>query len=453
MTRFALAAALFAGACWTSSKASGPAFPQEPAADSDATTGGSGYGGSTYAEGGILGILRQQDDAGFVSVFGSGDLSSGLDDTDVYGGLLGNDPAPPGLSDSDPAAAGRGTGGGGTGWGTIGTGSYGQIGSGSGTGSGYGRPGGMRPRPAVDQPVITLGTPTIQGDFDKNILRRYVRRYMNRLRYCYERQLLVSPTLAGTVTARFTIAPGGKVTSSTATGVDAELAGCVSKAIAAIEFAKPRGGKVDVTYPIVFRPAPSRSGSGGTGWGTIGAGSHGQIGSSSGSDDADIYGGPFGNAPEDDPTRTPGGGSGSSTIATRSYGQIGSGSGAGSGYGRGKGGLKDGGSSIAPSVSLGRPTLSGNLDKEKHVIRRYLSRELPKLRYCYERQLSVTPSIAGQLVARFTIDANGRVIRSTANGVHANVEGCVARTIHRIQFAKPQGGGELDVTYPIAFRP
>ena len=106
---------------------------------------------------------------------------------------------------------GVGPGGGGTGWGTIGTGRYGLIGHGSGTGSGYGSGsgrGGMRGRHA-SAPSIHIGNASATGDLDKNIIRRYIRRKLPQIRYCYEKQLLVKPNIQGTVVTQFQISPNG----------------------------------------------------------------------------------------------------------------------------------------------------------------------------------------------------------------------------------------------------
>src|SRR6185503_5387964 len=100
-----------------------------------------------------------------------------------------------------------------TGWGTIGTGHYGSIGHGSGTGSGYGvggGRGGMRGRTSA-VPSARLGVPTITGDLDKAIVRRYIKRNIAKITYCYEKQLLAKPGLAGTVSTQFFISPNGKV--------------------------------------------------------------------------------------------------------------------------------------------------------------------------------------------------------------------------------------------------
>jgi hypothetical protein len=184
-----------------------------------------------------------------------GDISSGFDDRNVSGGLIGNE-----VGEREGGfgygRAGVGPGGGGTGWGTIGTGYYGTLGHGTGTGTGYGvggGRGGLRGRTAA-APTVAIGQPSVQGDLDRVIIRRYIRRNIQKITYCYEKQLIGNPTLAGTVAVRFVIGPTGAVADVTATGLDDTVAGCVANAIKDIEF--PRavgGGAVQVNYPFTFR--------------------------------------------------------------------------------------------------------------------------------------------------------------------------------------------------------
>jgi hypothetical protein len=193
----------------------------------------------------------------FATLTGTGDISSGFDDENIYGGLLGNE-AGEMNGGFGFGRSGFGPGGGGTGWGTIGTGRYGVIGRGSGTGSGYGvggGRGGMRGRNS-SVPAVTIGQPSAQGDLDKAIIRRYIKRNLQKITYCYEKELLVNSKLAGTVMITFFIQPTGKVAQATATGVNGNVAKCVAAVIKGIEFPKPKnGGGVQVNYPFTFRPA------------------------------------------------------------------------------------------------------------------------------------------------------------------------------------------------------
>jgi hypothetical protein len=203
---------------------------------------------------GFLGSTALAHGGAFASLTGTGDLSSGFDDSDIYGGLLGNE-AGEMQGGFGYGRSGFGPGGGGTGWGTIGTGRYGTIGHGAGAGDGYGAGGGrggMRGRTAA-VPTVSIGQPSAEGDLDKAIIRRYIRRNQQKFQYCYEKQLLAKPTLSGTVLAQFFITPNGTVASSTGSGVDGEVASCVADVIKNIEFPKPKGGGgVKVNYPFAF---------------------------------------------------------------------------------------------------------------------------------------------------------------------------------------------------------
>lgn len=188
---------------------------------------------------GIIGHLETTEGGAFSTLTGTGDA-------DVYGGLLGDEVGEM-QGGFGVGTSGTGPDGGGTGWGTIGTGRYGTIGHGSGN-------GGMRGRKVT--PSVNIGNATATGDLDRNIIRRYIRRTLPQIRYCYEKELVAKPSLAGTVTAEFTIGIDGEVAASKAAGMDAVVATCIADAIKGIRFPKPRGGGVvHVRYPFTFRVA------------------------------------------------------------------------------------------------------------------------------------------------------------------------------------------------------
>ncbi len=206
---------------------------------------------------GFLGAIRSAQGGAFASLTGTGDFSSGLDDANVYGGLLGDETGEM-QGGFGFGRSGFGAGGGGTGWGTVGTGQYGTIGHGSGTGSGFGvgsGRGGMRGRKA-SPPQVRIGNAVATGDLDKNIIRRYIRRKLPRIKYCYEKQLLVRPDLSGDVVTQFQISPQGAVLNSKANGVSKDVSDCVAGVIQTIKFPKPKGGGlVQVRYPFTFVPS------------------------------------------------------------------------------------------------------------------------------------------------------------------------------------------------------
>jgi hypothetical protein len=199
---------------------------------------------------GILGTLAAEQYGALDSITGTGDIGSGFDDANVYGGLLGDEVG----EMKGGFGSGFGEGGGGTGWGTIGTGRYGTIGHGSGTGSGYGTGSGGMGK-GGGSPAASIGTPTVTGDLDKDIIRRYVRRKLPHIRYCYEKALLADPALEGTVRVSFVITQTGQAQNASATGLGDSVSGCVARLIETIQFPKPKGGGiVHVSYPFTFRP-------------------------------------------------------------------------------------------------------------------------------------------------------------------------------------------------------
>jgi Ca-activated chloride channel family protein len=140
-------------------------------------------------------------------------------------------------------------GGGGVAYGTgIGYGSIGTVGYGAGS-------SGLRGRTAA-MPDVVFATPTVVGDIDAAIIRRYVKRNLEKIRYCYEKKLATQHDLQGTITAVFAISPSGVVASSTADGMDTEVAQCVADVIKQIEFPSHEGGGItEIHYPFNFKPA------------------------------------------------------------------------------------------------------------------------------------------------------------------------------------------------------
>ncbi|CAN5753472.1 hypothetical protein BH11MYX3_BH11MYX3_46910 [soil metagenome] len=196
---------------------------------------------------------------GVTSLSATQDFSSGFHDVNSYGPEFGAD------------GNGRGTfGGGRTGddigggcslppCGLIGAGKYGTIGNGTKAGDGYGGPGnghgGMRTRTG-HPPGDMIGRPILDGDLDKATIKRYIKRSVDKIAYCYEKQLLANPNMGGTINVAFYIDPNGNVKSSQGQGFDANVASCVSNVISQISFPKPKnGGGVQVNYPFNFRPS------------------------------------------------------------------------------------------------------------------------------------------------------------------------------------------------------
>jgi hypothetical protein len=169
-----------------------------------------------------------------------GDLPAGLDEEDVRGGWLGDDPGD---------ARGFGSHPGGQLHATIGVGPSGPGAYGGPPGVGPGLLPGRRPRPA-----FVIGTPTVPEGIDRNLIRRYVRQKHAQLTHCYERELAVRPALAGTATTSFSIDAGGRVIAARAAGLGAPaVERCVEEVLRSIQF-PAGGGLVNVTsYPFTFQ--------------------------------------------------------------------------------------------------------------------------------------------------------------------------------------------------------
>jgi hypothetical protein len=89
---------------------------------------------------------------------------------------------------------------------------------------------------------------------DRNLIRRYVRQRHAQIAHCYERELVVSPTLRGTASTAFTIDENGRVIEARARGLgSAPVERCLEEVLRSIQF--PRGEIIRVTsYPFTFHP-------------------------------------------------------------------------------------------------------------------------------------------------------------------------------------------------------
>ena len=208
---------------------------------------------------GVLGLLKQQQGSQIASIFGK-DSALGADAQDALGGLLG-DQIGDAYGVGGLGMAGTGRGGGGTGAGTIGLGTLGTIGrgggggGGAGYGRGQGRLGGRRSR----APDVVPGQAIIRGSLDKEIIRRVIRRHINEIKYCYERELTTNPDLSGRVSIQFTISGQGQVIASVVQSSDMKspvVEQCIAQAVRRWLFPKPEGGGiVIVTYPFLLKAA------------------------------------------------------------------------------------------------------------------------------------------------------------------------------------------------------
>lgn len=210
---------------------------------------------------GVLGLLKSSSGSHLASIFGR-DSALGTDAEDALGGLIG-DQIGESYGLGGLGLSGTGRGGGGTGAGTIGLGTLGTIGKGGGGGSGagYGRGAGRLGGRRAKAPRVIAGRAQVRGALDKEIIRRIIRRNINKIKYCYQKELQGDSKLNGRVIVQFTISPTGQVVVSKvqkSTVGNRKVETCIARAVRRLLFPKPKGGGiVIVSYPFVLRTAGS----------------------------------------------------------------------------------------------------------------------------------------------------------------------------------------------------
>lgn len=102
------------------------------------------------------------------------------------------------------------------------------------------------------------GDPIILGALDKSLIDAVIKRNMNQIRYCYQRELTKNPALEGKITVKFVIAKDGSVTSAATRATtmnNAAVEDCMNGRFMKMQFPEPKGGGiVIVSYPFVFSP-------------------------------------------------------------------------------------------------------------------------------------------------------------------------------------------------------
>ena len=105
-------------------------------------------------------------------------------------------------------------------------------------------------------PSVALNPPQVRGSLSAEIVRRIVRRHINEVKYCYQKELCAWPTLHGDLVVQFSIAGTGQVVASKvqrSTLSNTPVETCVAQAARRWLFPKPKGGGiVVVSYPFTF---------------------------------------------------------------------------------------------------------------------------------------------------------------------------------------------------------
>jgi len=93
-----------------------------------------------------------------------------------------------------------------------------------------------------------------EGKIDEDALVRVLTAQARRFHDCYQPHAVLDSTLTGRVVATFTIGLDGRAAAVTATGMSDAISGCVMSVIRSIDYPRPIGGSVPVTYPLSFQP-------------------------------------------------------------------------------------------------------------------------------------------------------------------------------------------------------
>jgi hypothetical protein len=146
----------------------------------------------------------------------------------------------------------------------------------------------------------------------------------------------------------------------------------------------------------------------------------------------------------------PGGGGVSNTIGVGRLGTRGRGGGR-QGYGSGVSKIRKR-SERNINISMGRPVIMGSLSMD--VIRRVIHSHRDQIRYCYNKELTRHPNLAGKIPVKFTISPKGYVQSASVRGStmrNRAVEHCITQKIRTWKFPEPKGGGIVIVNYPFIF--
>ena len=110
-------------------------------------------------------------------------------------------------------------------------------------------------------------------------------------------------------------------------------------------------------------------------------------------------------------------------------------------------------SSVA-TAQPGELIVTGSLDKD--LVEAVIKRNTNQLRYCYQRELTKKPTLAGDVTVKFTISPDGSVSAATVAATtlnNPNVESCLISRFTRFSYPMPKGGGIVIVEYSMVFAP
>ncbi len=107
------------------------------------------------------------------------------------------------------------------------------------------------------EPRVVTGPVSIEGELDRETVRRYIQSKLDQIRFCYQKEVQVHPNLAGQIKAEWIILPTGnvaKVRIGQSSLNNNAVESCVVSRIQTWRFPSPKGGgTVKVSYPFIFK--------------------------------------------------------------------------------------------------------------------------------------------------------------------------------------------------------
>ena len=105
---------------------------------------------------------------------------------------------------------------------------------------------------------IRPGKVVYKGSLSREEIQRVVKRHMNQIKYCYQKQLTKNPNLGGKITVKFVISKDGSVSKAStkkSTMGNSTVESCINRRFHRFKFPEPKGGGiVIVSYPFIFSP-------------------------------------------------------------------------------------------------------------------------------------------------------------------------------------------------------
>lgn len=114
----------------------------------------------------------------------------------------------------------------------------------------------------IEPGIAPTGAPT-RGKLPQAVVDEKLASVTPAIQACYQRALQTAPALRGNVSIDFVVAPDGKVAHAQAMEVDdplddAATLDCIVAEIRKLEFPKPSGGRVFLTYPLKLEAPPAK---------------------------------------------------------------------------------------------------------------------------------------------------------------------------------------------------